>query len=311
MIQLEVFGESATMARVAESLERLDGVSRVRSVGATLPGHVLVAGVVGPEAVDPLLAELRRLGVPDAGITLSRVEVVGQTVKGSAETSLVWADVLSAAWHHARPIGRYLTFMFAAGVIACYGVTDSNVILIVGAMAVSPDLLPITAIGVGIVGRSPRLTGEAFLTLALGMLVTTFAAAIFALAQNQLGLLPSGFGLSKSSSVLGGLTSVSDETVAVALVAGVAGMLALETRAGSAVGVAVSVTTIPAAAYLGVAAGLGKVGTAVGALGVLGMNVAMMALGASAALIVQRSLNRRVGARRRRRAAAERKARPA
>jgi uncharacterized hydrophobic protein (TIGR00271 family) len=302
MIQLEVFGESATMTTVAESLERLDGVSRLRSVSATLPGHALVAGVVRPGAVDPLLAELRRLGVPDSGITLSRVEVVGQTVSGSPETSLVWADVLSAAWHHARPIGRYLAFMFAAGVIACYGVTEQNVILIVGAMAMSPDLLPITAIGVGIVGRRARLVGEAFLTLALGLLVTCLASAIFALAQDKLDLLPSGFSLSGAASALGGLTTVNDETIVVALVAGIAGMLALETRASSAVGVAVSVTTIPAAAYLGVAAGLGKVGTAVGALGVLGMNVAMMTLGASTALVIQRRANRLARERRRRRA---------
>jgi uncharacterized hydrophobic protein (TIGR00271 family) len=302
MIQLEVFGESAAMAKVAASLEELDGVSRVRRIDATRPGHGLVAGVVRPNAVDPLLEVLQRLGVPDDGVTLSRVEVVGQMATGTPETSLVWADVLSAAWHHARPIGRYLAFMFVAGVIACYGVTERNVILIVGAMAVSPDLLPITAIGVGVVGRSPRLVGEAFLTLALGMGVTILAAAIFAFAQDQLDVLPAGFTLSGAAAALGGLTTVSNETIVVALVAGTAGMLALETRAGSAVGVAVSVTTIPAAAYLGVAAGLGKIGTALGALGVLGMNVTMMTVGASAALVVQRSLNRRVGARRRRRA---------
>ena len=300
MIQLEVFGESAAMAAVAESLEPLDGVSRLRSVSATRPGHVLVAGVVHPSAVDPMLAELRRLGVPDDGITLSRVEVVGQTVTGTAETSLVWADVLSVAWHHARPIGRYLAFMFAAGVIACYGVTERNVILIVGAMAVSPDLLPITAVGVGLVGRSPRLVAEAFLTLALGMAVTCIAAAIFAFAQDQLDLLPSGFGLNEAATALGGLTTVNDETIIVALVAGAAGMLALETRASSAVGVAVSVTTIPAAAYLGVVVGLGKLATATGALGVLGMNITMMVVGATLTLVVQRRLNRRLGARRRR-----------
>ncbi len=59
MIQLEVFGETAVMTAVAESLERLDGVSRVRSVNATRPGHVLVAGLVRPRAVDPLLDEMR------------------------------------------------------------------------------------------------------------------------------------------------------------------------------------------------------------------------------------------------------------
>src|SRR5262245_21217496 len=159
MIQLEVFGESATMAAVAESIEQLDGVSRVRSVSATRPGHVLVAGLVRPRAVDPLLDELNRLGVPESGITLSRLDPVNQTVGGSAETTLVWADVLGAAWHHARPIGRYFVLMVIAGVIACYGVIEQNGILIVGAMAVSPDLLPITVIGVGVVGRSPRLVG--------------------------------------------------------------------------------------------------------------------------------------------------------
>jgi uncharacterized hydrophobic protein (TIGR00271 family) len=299
MIQFEVFGESGRMAVLAESLEGLDGVSRVRSVGATRPGHVLVAGVVSPGAVDPLLDEVHRHGVEDSEITLSRVEVVGQMIGGSAATSLVWADVLSAAWHHARPIGRFLVLMGIAGVIACYGVTESNGILIVGAMAVSPDLLPITAIGVGVVGRSPRLVSEAFLTLALGLFATCAAAALFAFGQDQFGVLPANFDLSQAASSLGGLTTVNNETIAVALVAGVAGMLALETRASAAVGVAVSVTTIPAAAYLGVAVGLGKVGSALGALGVLGMNVAMMVVGASATLIAQRAINRRVTARRR------------
>lgn len=48
------------------------------------------------------------------------------------------------------------------------------------------------------------------------------------------------------------------ETILVALAAGVAGMLAVETRASMGVGVAISVTTIPAAAFLGVAAGIGE-----------------------------------------------------
>ena len=95
MIQLEVFGESATMAAVAESLERLDGVSRVRAVSATRPGHVLVAGLVRPSASRPAPGRAATVsGVPESGITLSRVEAVGQMVGGAAETTLVWADVL-------------------------------------------------------------------------------------------------------------------------------------------------------------------------------------------------------------------------
>ena len=157
--------------------------------------------------------------MPDAGITLTRVEVVGSLAKGPAEVSLVWADVLGTAWLNARPLARYLAFMFVAGVIACYGVVDDNVILIVGAMAVSPDLLPITAIGVGIVGRRPALAGRALLTLALGLTLASAAAAIFAFAQDRLDLIPSDFNLNETG-VLGSLTSVSNETIAVALARG-------------------------------------------------------------------------------------------
>ena len=80
-------------------------------------------------------------------------------------------------------------------------------------------------------------------------------------------------------------------------------MLALETRASSGVGVAISVTTIPAAAYLGVAVGLGERENVGGAIAVLGTNVGMLVLATSATLAVQRVLVRRRIARHR--AAAE------
>lgn len=67
-------------------------------------------------------------------------------------------------------------------------------------------------------------------------------------------------------------------------------MLAFETRASSGVGVAISVTTIPAAAYLGVALGLGEGSKALAALAT---NVAMMVAGACITLAGQRALARR------------------
>ena len=292
MINLEVFGDSAAMSKGGELLDEFDGVSRVRLVPAARAGHSVVSAAVRPGSVDALLDALRRQGVPTGEITLTRVEVVGSLATRPREASLVWADVLGTAWLNARPIARYLAFMFMAGVIACYGVIDTNVILIVGAMAVSPDLLPITAIGVGIVGRRPALAVRALLTLALGLATASVAAAIFAFAQDWFDLIPSGFNVHEAG-VLGSLTSVNNETIAVALAAGVAGMLALETRASSGVGVAISVTTIPAAAYMGVAAGLGEFSTATGALGVLGANVAMMVVGAVATLTLQSVLMRR------------------
>ena len=291
MIKLEVFGESGSMAAVAELLDETDGVSRVRRVGATRPGHAVVIATIRPTAVDELLDELRQRGVPDEEVTLTRVEIMGRSSAAGGEAGLVWEDVLGMAARNARPIARYLAFMFAAGVVACYGVIDYNQILIVGAMAISPDLLPITALGVGLVDRRPALAGRALMTLLVGLAVASAAAAAFAFGQDQLDLIPSAFNI--DATVLGSLTTVNNETILVALVAGVVGMLALETRASAGVGVAVSVTTIPAAAYLGVAAGLGEIDNATGALGVLGVNVAMLVVGASGALVAQRLVARR------------------
>ena len=86
---------------------------------------------------------------------------------------------------------------------------------------------------------------------------------------------------------------MSDETIVVALFAGVAGMLAIETRASAGVGVAISVTTIPAAAYFGIALGLGEAREATGALAVLSLNVLFLVIGAAGTLLVQRGVLRR------------------
>jgi uncharacterized hydrophobic protein (TIGR00271 family) len=251
----------------------------------------VVVAVVRPRAVDGVLDELRGHGVPDDDVTLTREEVLGGSGDSRREAGLVWEDVLGMASRNARPIARYLAFMIVAGVVGSYGVIGANVILIVGAMAISPDLLPITAVGVGLVDRRFGLAARALVTLLIGMTLASAAACASASLQDLFGLIPSAFDI--HSTVLGSLTEVSNETIVVALAAGVAGMLALETRASAGVGVAVSVTTIPAAAYLGVAAGLGEADQARGAVGVLGANVAMLVVGASGTLTLQRLVARR------------------
>ncbi|HEY6654515.1 MAG TPA: DUF389 domain-containing protein [Solirubrobacterales bacterium] len=292
MLFVQVIGHSKRGESIAALLDQLEGARAVTLVPAVRVDHSVASATIPPAALDELLDDLDRLGVSATDITVTRAEAVGQAAGGVREAGVVWSDVLGTAWRQARPIARYLVFMFAAGVIACYGVIENNAILIVGAMAVSPDLLPIVAIAVGVVGRNPRLAGTSLLTLAIGLGLASLAAAIFGFAQDQLDLLPSGFDVHRAG-VLGGLVDVSDETIVVAFVAGAAGMLVFETRAASAIGVAISVTTIPAAAYLGVAAGLGELSKSLGALGVLGVNVAMMVLGASAVLWAQRRRDRR------------------
>ena len=296
MIKLEVVGESEMVAAVGKVLDDDDDVSCVTITSATRAGQSVALATVHPRSVDQLVGDLRRLGVPETQITLMRLEVIGRSSGGTGEAGLVWEDVLGLAARNSRPIARYLAFMVAAGVIACFGVLLYSEILIVGAMAISPDLLPITAVGVGLVDRRLRLAGRALATLAIGMAFASGGAAVSAFVADRFDRIPTGFDI--DSTVLASVTTVSNETIVVALAAGVAGMLALETRASSGVGVAVSVTTIPAAAYLGVALGLGERGAAWGALEVLGVNVAMLVLAAWGTLMFQRALARRATAKR-------------
>jgi hypothetical protein len=76
--------------------------------------------------------------------------------------------------------------------------------------------------------------------------------------------------------------------VLVAFVAGIAGILSFETRASSAVGVAISITTIPAAAFIGVAFAEHDAAAGGPALAVLAVNVAMLVLAGTLTLLLQR-----------------------
>ena len=80
-----------------------------------------------------------------------------------------WVEVMGQARANSRPLARYLALINVAAVIAALGVIKSSSILIVGAMAVSPDLLPICATCVGIVaGRRGLALARRSLTLTLG-----------------------------------------------------------------------------------------------------------------------------------------------
>ena len=190
--------------------------------------------------------------------------------------------------------------MAVAAVLGAIGVITDNPILVVGAMAVSPDLLPICAACVGIVAGRLPLARRAIGTLLLGIVLTWAVAAALAWGLQAVGILSSGFQVHEEN--LHGLQSIDYSTILVALAAGVAAMLSFETRAASAVGVAISVTTIPASALFGVSLGLGEVSVSWGAAAVLGVNVVLLLLSGVLTLAVQRGL-RHPAARRRRRAA--------
>ena len=161
-------------------------------------------------------------------------------------------------------------------------------------MAVSPDLLPICATCVGIVAGRRKLALRSFVTLSLGLGLVVVTAALLSALLKVSGILPDGFQVEQSS--LNTLAHLDYSTVLVATAAGVAAMLSFESGAAAAVGVAISVTTIPASAYLGVAIGGGGIGNAGGAVLVLAVNVALLIATGSLTLLVQRVLPNRSGA---------------
>jgi uncharacterized hydrophobic protein (TIGR00271 family) len=287
MLQLRVYGDPSAMAVVAGRLQSLSGARHVSLAETASDTAALVTADLESGSADRALASLEALGVSADDIALVQLDTIAHGVEAGEVTGLVWADVLGQARARARTTARYLVLMAAAGVIAGLAVVNDSPTLIVGAMAISPDLLPVTAACTGLVFRRRRLFVRGLAALVVGLAVSGALATVVAALLDRFGALPAGFNLHEFSAAQ---THVNATTILVALTAGVAGMLAVETRASAAVGVAISVTTIPAAAFLGVALGIGELDRSLSGLAVLGVNIAMMLVGGSITLAVQRAL---------------------
>jgi uncharacterized hydrophobic protein (TIGR00271 family) len=287
VLQLRVYGDSSAMTGVAEQLRALPGTRHVSLAQAGASRDALVTADLLPDAADRALAALEELGVSPDDIALVRLDAI-PIEGGPAEVSaLIWTEVLGQARAEARAPARYLVLMAAAGVVAGLAVINRSATLIVGAMAISPDLLPVIAACTGLVLRQRRLVVRGLAALAVGLFTTGVLAAVVAALLDAFDALPAGFSLREFPV---SQTHITATTILVALAGGVAGMLAVQTRASAAVGVAISVTTIPAAAYLGVGIGIGELSKALPALGVLAANIAMMLIGGSITLAVQRAM---------------------
>jgi uncharacterized membrane protein len=124
-------------------------------------------------------------------------------------------------------------------------------------------------------------------SLVFGLSISALAACVSTLILRLVGRVEGDLVLAKT--VLGpSLTTLGPGTALVAVAAGVAGMLAYERVGGAAVGVAISVTTIPAAAYVGDAIALGRTSPVGGAFLVLVTNVVLIVATSTATLAFQR-----------------------
>lgn len=281
-------------------LRELDGVRRIvqqADENAADEAYVFAADVE-PGAADRLVEAITEIGIEADDYVLTRIEVVAPQHRhhlgeGGVD-GYAWIEVIGQARANSRLLARYLALINVAAVIAALGVITSSSILIVGAMAVSPDLLPICATCVGLVAGRGVLARRAFITLTLGLGLVVVTAAVLSFLLKVTGFLPDGFEVEHSS--LTNLAHTDYSTVLIALAAGVAAMLSFETKASAAVGVAISVTTIPASAYLGVAIGAGGIDHADGALVVLLINVSLLIVSGTLTLLLQRRLPNRSGA---------------
>jgi uncharacterized hydrophobic protein (TIGR00271 family) len=163
-------------------------------------------------------------------------------------------------------------------------------ILIVGAMVVGPEFGPIAGFCVALVQRRRALAVRSFVALAIGFPLAITAVYLTTLVFQATGVTPEDF-TSSDHSLSGVISNPDFFAFFVAVCAGAAGMLSLSTaKSGALIGVLISVTTIPAAANVGVAAAYGDWDSFGGSLGQLGVNIVSLLVAGTLTLAVQRAV---------------------
>lgn len=165
--------------------------------------------------------------------------------------------------------------------------------LIVGAMAIGPDYGPISGMTVAAVERRWSVGRRSLLALGVGYPAGIAAAAVLTLIARATSGLPHDY-VTGHRPLTDFVSHPTGWALVAALAAGVAGVVSLTSAKSSAlVGVAVSVTTVPAAADVGVAAAAGDWSQAGGALLQLGINVTALLVAGIATLGLRAGRTRR------------------
>jgi uncharacterized membrane protein len=131
---------------------------------------------------------------------------------------------------------------------------------------------------------------DGLLALFWGFLGAVFVTGVFALAVRAAAVTPAAFriGLRPVSALIGTPNVFS---VVVATLAGIVGVVSLtEARANALIGVFISVTTIPAAADIGVSLAYGSWHEAAGSTLQLLLNVVLLLLVGAGGLALQRRI---------------------
>jgi uncharacterized hydrophobic protein (TIGR00271 family) len=293
MLLLRILAPSDLAATALAYLEGVEGVADlVYFPGACRkPAGDLIQCVVAADQASALVSAMTELGVRARGsITLDRLEgTVSAAPNAPTPDAVVWEEVEAKAGSMAALSISYLVYLIAATVIAAVGIVTDSVVLIIGAMVVGPDLGPLSGLSVGMVCRRRDLVRDALVSLAVGFPLAMVAAFVATWAFRAAGVAPDVL-FAADHPATQFISRPDTFSVVIAAICGVVGMLSLTTTSsGTMIGVLISVTTIPAAGYVGVAAAYGNTGEMGGALIQLGVNVGILQLAGYVTLRVQRA----------------------
>jgi uncharacterized hydrophobic protein (TIGR00271 family) len=264
---------------------------------AIAPSGDMILVDVPREEASVVIGDLKELGIHETGsISVEPIEVqlsqmadeAERVAPGDPADAVVWEEVEARTSEQATLSISYAVFIVLAGLIASVGIFLDSAILVIGAMVVGPEFGPIAAFCVAFVERRMKLAGKGLLALGVGFPLAIVAVLVATLVFKATGITPDTFS-ERDHSLSSSISNPDFFAFFVAFCAGMAGILSLSTaKSGALIGVLISVTTIPAAANVGVSAAYADWSAFRGSLAQLGINVAGILLAGVLTLYVQR-----------------------
>ncbi len=303
MLHVRVVAPHGRTSRLLDTLAGLPGVQNVivHEGDARRPDGDSVLFDVHDNAANPVFGALRSLGLDrDGGITVQQVDATliapAQRRSRARETAPVW-EMVDAIIHRGAVYSPSFYLLLAiAGLIGAVGILTNSQILIVGAMVVGPEYSAIIAVALGISRKDRGAVRDGLLALVFGFTAAIVLTLAFAAAVRAAGEAPALF-LDGVRPVSALINSPNAFSVVVAILAGIVGVLSLtQARAGALIGVFISVTTIPAAADIGVSVAFGAWREAGGSALQLLLNAGLLIVVGAGGLSAQRVIWRRFGA---------------
>ncbi len=304
IVHLRLVVPEEAAAGVLQTLDRSPAVVNiVRVPGASVkpPGDLVLCDVAREET-SVIVDQLCELGLDrDGSISVDTVETTisaaahraALAAAGSPADAVIWEEVEARTSESAELSFSFLAFMVLATLIAAVGILTDSQILIIGAMVIGPEFGPLAGLSVALVARRGEFALRSAIALAVGFPLAIATVVLVVLVLRAAGPAPDEIAAHERPATFF-ISHPNTFSVLVALFAGVAGMLSLTTaKSGALTGVLISVTTIPAAANVGVAAAYADWSELGGALAQLGLNLACLILAGTATLTVQRQLFRR------------------